>query len=183
MPKQLAVKSETSAHVTHQLETRLQHVHDHGRCLAQSLGRAEKAFVDQGLKLTPLRRRVLEEVAASHDAVGAYDVLDRMARKSGTRIAPISIYRALDVLQDAGVIHRVESRNAFFACHTVHGASQPPVVLVCDRCATVIEVEAVQAFDVIEEITSAHKFEPRRTVIEVAGQCSSCADQNSERDR
>jgi Fur family transcriptional regulator, zinc uptake regulator len=159
------------------------HTHDHGPCLAQSLSRAEQAFVDQGLKLTPLRRRVLEEVAASHDAVGAYDVLDRMARKSGTKIAPISVYRALDVLQDAGVIHRVESRNAFFACHATHGDRHPPVVLVCDACAVVTEVEAAQAFGAIDAIAVAQRFTPRRTVIEVAGQCAGCAGATTEHDR
>jgi Fur family transcriptional regulator, zinc uptake regulator len=159
------------------------HTHDHGPCLAQSLSRAEQAFVDQGLKLTPLRRRVLEEVAASHDAVGAYDVLDRMARKSGTRIAPISVYRALDVLQDAGVVHRVESRNAFFACHATHGASQPHAVLVCDTCAAVTEVEAAEAFGAVAAITAANGFQPRRTVIEVSGLCHGCAISSTERGR
>lgn len=183
MTKQILTESDGNASVRQLPETQQEHGHDHAPCLAQSLSRAERAFVDQGLKMTPLRRRVLEEVAASHDAVGAYDVLERMARKAGSRIAPISIYRALDVLQEAGVIHRVESRNAFFACHTVHAARHPPVVLVCDTCAAVTEVEAEQAFDTIDAIVSANRFQPRRTVIEVAGLCSGCAGASQEHGR
>jgi Fur family transcriptional regulator, zinc uptake regulator len=151
------------------------HHHDHAPCLAQSLSRAERTFIDQGLKMTPLRRRVLEEVAGSHDAVGAYDVLDALSRKTGTRVAPISVYRALDVLQSAGVIHRVESRNAFFACHADHGARQRPVVLVCDDCRGVTEVVASAAFAPIDAVAAAHGFRTRHTVIEVAGACSTCA--------
>jgi Fur family transcriptional regulator, zinc uptake regulator len=148
--------------------------HDHGPCLAQSLSRAERTFVDQGLKMTPLRRRVLEEVAGSHDAVGAYAVLDALSRKTGTRVAPISVYRALDVLQSAGVIHRVESRNAFFACHADHDTRQRPVVLVCDACHGVTEVVASAAFTPVDEVAAAHGFHTRHTVIEVAGQCRIC---------
>jgi Fur family transcriptional regulator, zinc uptake regulator len=150
--------------------------HDHGPCLAQSLGRAERTFVDQGLKLTPLRRRVLEEVAGSHDAVGAYDVLESLSRKTGTRIAPISVYRALDVLQAAGVIHRVESKNAFFACHADHDQKQRPVVLVCDRCRGVTEVVASTAFIPIDAVAAAYGFKTRQTVVEIAGQCKACTN-------
>ena len=178
---QIVTKSagQTTAHQDHGDN----HGHDHALCLAQLLSRAERTFVDQGLKMTPLRRRVLEEVASSHDAVGAYDVLERMARKTATRMAPISIYRALDVLRDAGVIHRVESRNAFFACHATHEARHPAVVLVCDTCAMVTEVEAAQAYKAIDGIATANQFQSRRTMVEVAGLCRGCVDQNQERSR
>src|SRR5262249_41572564 len=87
--------------------------HDHGLCLEEAMERARQAFEDKGLKLTPLRRSVLQEIAASHKAIGAYEVLDRLAAR-GERLAPISVYRAIEALVDAGIVHRFESRNAFF---------------------------------------------------------------------
>jgi Fur family transcriptional regulator, zinc uptake regulator len=155
-------------------------VHDHAPCVALSLNRAEQAFIDQGLKLTPLRRKVLEQVAASHDAVGAYDVLEALSRKSGTRIAPITVYRALDVLQSVGVIHRVESRNAFFACHAEHGIRQRPVVLICDVCRGVTEVIAQAVFTPIDAVVADRGFQARQTVVEVTGRCAACAASDHE---
>ena len=40
--------------------------------------------------------------------------------RKGTRLAPISVYRALDALLEAGVVHRLESKNAYFACSRLH---------------------------------------------------------------
>jgi Fur family transcriptional regulator, zinc uptake regulator len=148
--------------------------HNHETCLADTVARAEAVFQGRGLRLTPLRRQVLEEVAGSHAAVGAYEVLERMARKSGRRMAPISVYRALDSLVEAGVVHRLESRNAFFACHSAHGGRRQ-VVLACQRCGAVAEVAASDVFDAIA--TAAHHvgFTVGRAMVEVVGDCGHCA--------
>jgi Fur family transcriptional regulator, zinc uptake regulator len=151
------------------------HRHDHGLCLNEALARATQAFEDRGLKLTPLRRQVFEEIASSHDAVGAYDVLDRLIRKTGERMAPISVYRAIDALLDVGVVHRLESRNAFFACHTPH-AGKRHIALVCDTCGLVAEIDGTAVFTAIEKTTAAGKtpFTVKRSVVEVAGDCAAC---------
>ena len=101
------------------------------------------------MKLTPLRRQVFEEIAASHDAVGAYDVLDRLMRKTGERMAPVSVYRAIDALAGSGVVHRLESRNAFFACHTPHGGRRH-IAFVCDACGTVAEVDGTPCLGAVD---------------------------------
>lgn len=148
--------------------------HDHAPCLQRALSRAEQAFADRGMKLTALRRLVFEEIAGSHDAVGAYDVLDRLQRKTGERMAPISVYRALDALLEAGVVHRLESRNAFFACHAAHEARARPVALVCDTCGAVAERDGREVFAAIEGLARGDGFEPRFVVVEVTGCCGAC---------
>jgi Fur family transcriptional regulator, zinc uptake regulator len=103
--------------------------HDHEVCLDRAMERARAAFADKGLRLTPLREQVFQAIAAaSHRAIGAYEVLDRLAVQ-GERLAPISVYRAIDALVAAGIVHRFESRNAFFACHARH--EQRQLVLAC----------------------------------------------------
>ena len=98
--------------------------HDHGVCVETLLDRARQTFGDKGLKLTTLRLNVLAEIAASHDAMGAYDVIARLAAKTGAKLAPISVYRAIDALLEAGLVHRLESKNAYFACHAPHTGTQ-----------------------------------------------------------
>lgn len=155
------------------------HKHDHGVCLVEARSRAERAFDAKGMKLTPLRRRVFEEIAGSHDAVGAYDVLDRLVRKSGERMAPVSVYRAIDALLEAGVVHRLESRNAFFACHGSHQGR--PIALVCDACSAVSELEGGMLHEDIAAAATASGFTIATIVVEVSGRCHACGVGAKER--
>ena len=148
--------------------------HDHGACVETLLDRARQSFGEQGLKLTTLRLRVLEEIASSHDAVGAYDVLERLARKTGERLAPISVYRAIDALQQAGLVHRLESRNAFFACHAPHMDRQRHMALVCETCAKVLEVPVATLFEMIDSASSGTGFRLNSVVAEGFGVCAAC---------
>ena len=138
--------------------------------------RARKAFDDKGLKLTPLRRAVFGEIAASHKAIGAYEVLDKLAAR-GERLAPISVYRAIDALVAAGIVHRFESRNAFFACHAGH--EQRQLVLACEKCASVAEVDGATVFAAIDKVAEGAAFRAssaKGAVVEVWGLCANCAD-------
>lgn len=145
--------------------------HDHGPCLEDALGRAQKAFEAKGLKLTPLRQAVFQEIAGSHRAVGAYEVLERLAAR-GDRLAPISVYRAIDALVEVGLVHRFESRNAFFACHAGHEGRQ--MVLACEACGRVAEVGSPDVFAGIDTAAQEASFSPRSAVVEVWGLCASC---------
>lgn len=141
--------------------------------------RARKAFDDKGLKLTPLRRAVFGEIAASHRAIGAYEVLDKLAAR-GERLAPISVYRAIDALLAAGIVHRFESRNAFFACHAGHDVRTRHLVLSCDRCGRIAEVDGNKAFAAIDKAAASAGFSPTSAVVEVGGLCADCADLRKE---
>jgi Fur family zinc uptake transcriptional regulator len=147
--------------------------HDHGSCESALLRRAGHLFEAKGLRMTDLRRRVLEEIAASHQALGAYEILDRMAAK-GPRLAPISVYRAIEALHEIGIVHRLESRNAFFACHAGHEPARDQLILVCERCGRVAELEGGPVFEALETALAGASFKPRRIVTEVAGICIAC---------
>lgn len=149
--------------------------HDHASCLADVVARAAASFERHGMRLTDLRRHVLEEVAASHRAIGAYDVLERLAKRGGRRLAPISVYRALDTLVAAGVVHRLESRNAFFACHVGDAGHRRRIVLACEHCGAVAEVDRAGIFDGIEEAARETGFRTIHAMVEVSGACATCA--------
>src|SRR5690349_20371342 len=98
--------------------------HDHDRCSADALQHAETLCMKRGERLTPMRRNVLEVLAASHKPLGAYEIIEEVAARS-PRPAPITIYRALDFLTAQGFVHRIESRNAFLACINNHATDAP----------------------------------------------------------
>src|SRR5215467_7858343 len=108
--------------------------HDHGRCSADAMAHAEALCSVRGQRLTPIRRQVLEALADSHRTLGAYEIMDRLAER-GPRPAPITVYRALDFLLENGLVHRIESRNAFLACvggHPETEAAATTVFLICE---------------------------------------------------
>ena len=99
----------------------------------------ERACIERGLRLTPLRADVLRLVAESKRPVKAYDLLDRI-RASKAASAPPTVYRALDFLLEHGFIHKLESINAYLGCH--HPSVQHTVpFLICDNCHAAIEME------------------------------------------
>lgn len=146
-----------------------------GRSLAKAVERASAAFAEKNIRFTKLRQMVYEEIAATYSSIGAYEILARMAEK-GTRVAPISIYRAIDALLEAGVIHRLESKNAFFACRRMdHRTGRRPLFLSCEKCGAVGEVDGQDIFDMIGEAARGAKFVPRVKFVEVQGLCPRCA--------
>ena len=145
------------------------------RRLAKAVERASQAFLDKNLRFTKLRQDVFQEIASTYTSIGAYDILARLAEK-GTRLAPISIYRAIDALLEAGVIHRLESKNAYFACRRLdHATGRRPIFLACERCNAVQEVDSEGMFDTIDRLSRAASFQPRVKFVEVSGLCRSCA--------
>jgi Fur family zinc uptake transcriptional regulator len=141
-----------------------------------SVDQATAIFAEKNLRFTDLRRKVFEEIASTQASVGAYEVLDRLAKK-GTRLAPISIYRALDALLEAGVVHRLESKNAYFACRQLHRprTGRRPMFLSCEKCGAVQEVDGDDIFRAIDAAAHCAKFEPRVRFAEVSGMCHECA--------
>lgn len=140
------------------------------------MARAESLCAKQQLRLTAQRRRVLEIVAASRMALGAYEILARMDR--GNRaLAPISVYRALAFLVKHGFVHRVESLNAYVAC-TQAGDRHPAQFLVCSACRRVAELECPTIADAIFAEAKAASFAVTRPIVEISGLCSACRAAN-----
>lgn len=154
--------------------------HDHEACMSGALKRARSRCEAMGIKWTALREQVFRHIATSHKPVSAYDLIEGVA-KEGKRLAPVSVYRILDVLQSAGLVHRLESRSAFFACMTDHPALPQTITLVCQVCEWVGEVEAPDALHAIDRVSKASRFQPRAAVIEVSGTCADCHRAHGER--
>jgi Fur family zinc uptake transcriptional regulator len=147
--------------------------HDHQRCTADALAHAEALCAQRSQRLTPIRRQVLEVLLGSHKPLGAYEIMDRAAA-SGARPAPITIYRALDFLRDNGLVHRIESRNAFVACVNNHAVGDLVVFLICEHCGAVGEAASAAVADQLKSAARAAGFAPKAPVIEISGVCAHC---------
>ena len=124
---------------------------------------------------TMMRERVLAVLASGHGALGAYAILERL-RGDGGRLAPTTVYRALDALVREGRVHRIESANAYVACsHAEHG-HDAPVLSICDDCGSVEEHAAPDLVDTVRERVGRSGFVAAQSVIEVRGHCAACRE-------
>lgn len=151
------------------------HESAHAARAPEALAAAEAHCVHEGLKLTPIRRAVLEALYSTHRPMSAYEVLDVLASSTGKREAPVTIYRAFDFLLAAGLAHKLESRNAYIACPFHHASTEPVMFLICERCGGVDETTSEPLTRALSGLVQDQGFTPRAQVIEIQGLCAHCS--------
>lgn len=151
--------------------------HDHGACVRAAMAAAEEQCRRRGARLTDIRRRVLELVWGSHQPVGAYALLDALA-KDGWSAAPPTVYRALDFLQAHGLVHRIALFNAFVGCAHPghHHAGQ---FLLCGGCGSAVELEDAGVDGAIAAAAAKNGFTVSRQTIEIEGLCAGCREKEA----
>ena len=150
----------------------LQGRHNHRGCINHALQTAEQVCLKKDIRLTTIRKRVLELICANHKAIGAYELLD-LFRQQDPKAKPVTIYRALDFLMEAGLVHKIESLNAFIAClqaETQHKSA----ILICDQCKNAYEINATSVYESLFALSETVQFEPQNLTLELHGLCANC---------
>ena len=148
--------------------------HDHAACTAEALKRADRLCAVAGARLTPVRRRVLELLLEHHRAMGAYEVLDRLAAEGFGHQPPVA-YRALDFLTSQGLAHRIRRLNAFAAC-SHPGQAHAPVFLICEDCHAVAEASGTVVRAALDDAAAAAGFSVAGATLEAYGLCRACRE-------
>jgi Fur family zinc uptake transcriptional regulator len=150
--------------------------------LDATMSRAAQLYARKGLNFTPLRQEVFQVIARSEAVVGAYDVLRQMQHQ-GRKVSPISVYRALSSLLDAGVVRRLRSNSTYFPSYAVLGRGRlsevQTVYVVCQLCHRAAEVVCPGAHDAMMLAAKRATFPLSATYMEAAGLCESCARRNN----
>jgi Fur family zinc uptake transcriptional regulator len=109
--------------------------------LKQRLSSASAHCAERGAQLTAQRAEVLELLMRRGGQAKAYDLQDDMQARHG-RIAPTTVYRVLDFLQEHKLVHKVDATNTFVVCdHARH--EHPALLLICTRCGRIDEVHDI----------------------------------------
>ena len=122
-----------------------------------------QTFTDQ------LRQTIAEDIA--------YDILDKL-HDFGFR-APLQVYRALDKLIELGLVHRLETLNAFVACQHKNCESnykKTTMFTICEMCGNVHEFVNTGLIKLVKFLENDGKFKTSRTVVEFKGVCSACTE-------
>tara|TARA_R110002049_G_scaffold252264_2_gene427283 strand:- start:18920 stop:19378 length:459 start_codon:yes stop_codon:yes gene_type:complete len=147
--------------------------HRHNVCIKDALARAERVCAKRAIRLTPIRRKVLELIWQSHKPVKAYDLLASLSTE-GHIEKPPTVYRALDFLLENHLIHKIESSNAFIGCEIDHNKLDSKF-FVCDECDEVKEMHEPKLDKTLLETSQKQGFIPNQTSIEIHGTCARCA--------
>lgn len=150
-------------------------LHDHTHCIADALTRADALCAERGARLTALRRRVLELVWSSHRPRGAYTILEDLSQQDGKAAAPLTVYRALEFLVEQGLVHRIESLNAYVGC-AAPGDVHSGQFLVCEACGDAAEIDDPGVGAAIIAAAAERGFRVQRPTVEVRGLCKSCQE-------
>jgi Fur family zinc uptake transcriptional regulator len=147
-------------------------VHDHKRCIEQAMRSADAICSRRGVRLTPLRRQVLQLLWTDHRAVKAYDLLDSL-KALAPAAKPTTIYRSLEFLLEQGLVHRIESLNAYIGCDHAE-QEHDKLFLICDHCHKVEERTAGNVMRALAQEHAAAGFHCAHQTLEIHGMCAAC---------
>lgn len=148
--------------------------HDHQECVRKALNRAEEICREKQIKLTPLRRQVLQLIWRSHQPVGAYQLLEQL--NGDGQAKPPTIYRTLEFLQQAGLVHRLATLNAYIGCPSPDDGAHGPF-LICNLCQRLVELRTASVTEALRSSAAELGFTITDQALELHGLCPECREQ------
>lgn len=130
----------------------------------------------QANDLTKNQSLVMNALSEASGPLSAYTILDEL-RDHGFK-APLQVYRALEKLVEFGLVHRLESLNAFVACQHPScdgGNEETTLFTICVECGQVRELVNKQLISAVDSLSDKNDFLLQKSVIELRGLCSSCS--------
>ena len=103
--------------------------------------------------------------------LSAYEILEELASQGIT--APTTIYRALNKLVSNGLIHKIESLNAWTVCCGNHD-NKIPIFEICKSCGNVTEHLDINFANSIKSLSKKTGFLADNPIFEIHGQCNNC---------
>ncbi|KXI30236.1 transcriptional repressor [Paraglaciecola hydrolytica] len=126
----------------------------------------------KGARFTTLREKVYALLLQQDGAIGAYELLDSL-KLTESAAKPATVYRTLDFLLEFGLVHKLESTNAFVACHHFD-CNHPVQFLICDSCGEVQEIQSLGLKDTLDKQAMSVGFKVAKQTIEAHGTCAAC---------
>jgi Fur family zinc uptake transcriptional regulator len=102
----------------------------------------------------------------------AYAILSQL--RGQAKVTPPTVYRALSKLIACGLVHRIESLNAYVTCPN-HSHSGVPAFAICSSCGSVEEFVDTRISHRLQAWSRSHAFRLQDTAVELKGLCAACA--------
>jgi Fur family ferric uptake transcriptional regulator len=134
---------------------------------------AEAALKSSGYRSGGARRAVVELLARQDCCMSAREIVDDL-RGEGRDVAPASVYRALDVLTELGLVQRLEMGEGLARFEAAQPSGEHHHHLVCDSCGNVSAFEDPELEQAIERASHRVAFAVDQHDIVLRGACPDC---------
>jgi Fur family ferric uptake transcriptional regulator len=126
----------------------------------------------RGLRRTPERERVLQEIFETH---GHFDVdeLYLKLRHKGVKVSKASIYRALPLFIDCGLIREVDFTEGHWHYEHIYGHNDH-CHLRCLGCGEMLEFEEPTLKPLEEFLENKYHYRIKGHQLQVHGLCPTC---------
>jgi Fur family transcriptional regulator, zinc uptake regulator len=124
-------------------------------------------------RMTDVRREIVLKMAELGEPRTAYQILEAANKKRKTKLSAISLYRTLEFLMEAGVVLKLESKNAFELCLNAE-PEHTHLMMVCDKCGDVREIHDLALAEALGKAAKKHSHTLKHHVIELHGLCRDC---------
>ena len=121
--------------------------------------------------------RIFNHLKKTKQPLSAYEILEDM-RSEGVAAAT-TVYRALEKLHSVGLIHRIESLNAWTICCGSHN-EKTPIFEIRNDCGIVKEHLDENLTKNINDLSKKTGFTPNNPVLEIHGRCGECTSDISQ---
>lgn len=132
----------------------------------------------RGMRVTPERMALLEEVYRQHGHIDADQILDGL-KAAGQKVSRATVYRNLDLLVECGLVQRQRLAGSRFLYEHVH-PGQKHDHLACRRCGRMVEFVSPSIQAMLNEICRAHGFAREGRQLQILGMCEGCAAAEAE---
>ena len=131
------------------------------------------ALKERGLKLTPQRRLIVDIIHDAEAHLTAEEVIAHVqARMPGVNKS--TIYRTLELLEEAGSVYKSESGDRFIYHHAEEGHHHH---LVCQKCGKTIDCNENLFFPVEKYLAEKCGFRVTFKHVVIRGLCGICKNQ------
>jgi Fur family transcriptional regulator, ferric uptake regulator len=144
------------------------------RAMLDDMGAEKQAaafLARSGIRTTPQRLLVVEELASEHNDVTAGELHDRLRRK-GVRIGLATVYRTLSLLHEHGAVDTF-SHHAGELCYRLCGDVHHHHI-VCTSCHRVVELPDCDLEPWVKRSAKRHGFTATAHEVEIRGLCADC---------
>ena len=136
------------------------------------LNRFKEALTKEGLKYTPQRTAVLEEIVKDKGHRESEEIYLAL-KKRGQHVSRATVYRTMDILVNNGFARkmnlgdgRVRYESKVNSPHHDH--------LVCMDCGLIVEFMDQKIEDLQDEIAIQYEFQLKRHIHQLFGLCKKC---------
>jgi Fur family zinc uptake transcriptional regulator len=118
-------------------------------------------------------REVYELLSRSPTPLKAYDMLWRLQAERGRSAPPSTVYRAVAILIEAGLVHRIDALSAYVVCALPDFAHEP-AFLVCDKCGAAAEIDATATHARLAQALAKSGSDAHTIRFTLRGVCAAC---------